>query len=329
MQVDDAPALLPAVGDGLKAALAGLPEGVRQVAAYQLGLPGAGEPESPGRGGKAVRAALVLSAAAAVGGNAEVALPGAVAVELVHNFTLLHDDIIDGDRMRRHRPAAWVRFGIPAAMLTGDALLVLAVRVLLESGSARAQVVMTGVLESLVRGQAEDVAFTGRVSVSVEDYRRMAGAKTGALLAGACEVGGVLAGASAAQARALAGFGYHLGIAFQCDDDVLGIWGDPARTGKPVGTDLAAHRKSFPVVAALAADVPAAQRARRLCAQPGPLSRRQVRSLAGAIDKAGGREAAEAEAEQQHAWALDSLREGAVPCEGLAELADRLVRRSH
>jgi geranylgeranyl diphosphate synthase type I len=206
-------------------------------------------------GGKRVRAALVLVSAAAAGGSEEAAIPGAVAIELVHNFSLLHDDIIDEDRDRRHRPTVWAQFGIGAAIIAGDALAALATQVLLDDPTperVRATAILAAATQEMIAGQADDMAFETRTSVTVEECLRMATGKTGALLSCASSLGAVLVGAPDSTVRALADFGRNVGIAFQAIDDVLGIWGQPSQTGKPAGNDLVQHKKTLPVVTALA-----------------------------------------------------------------------------
>lgn len=206
-------------------------------------------------GGKRVRAALALVSAQASGGSEEMGIPGAVAIELVHNFSLLHDDIIDGDRDRRHRPTVWAQFGIGSAIVAGDALAALAVQVLLDDPTperVRGAAALAAATQEMIAGQADDMAFETRASVSVEECLRMATGKTGALLSCACELGAILVGASDATVRALADFGRNVGIAFQAIDDVLGIWGEPSQTGKPAGNDLVQHKKTLPVATALA-----------------------------------------------------------------------------
>ncbi|MHB1486701.1 MAG: polyprenyl synthetase family protein [Acidimicrobiales bacterium] len=206
-------------------------------------------------GGKRVRAALALVSATASGGSEEMGLPGAVAIELVHNFSLLHDDIIDGDRDRRHRPTVWAQFGIGSAIVAGDALAALALQVLLDDPTperVRGAAALAAATQEMIAGQADDMAFETRASVSVEECLRMATGKTGALLSCACELGALLAGAPEATVRALADFGRNVGIAFQAIDDVLGIWGEPSQTGKPAGNDLVQHKKTLPVATAMA-----------------------------------------------------------------------------
>jgi len=233
-----------------------LPASIRSAAAYHLGWIEADGKPSPERGGKGVRPALAVLSAEAAWASPEVGAPGAVAVELVHNFSLLHDDLMDGDTERRHRPTVWALWGPSLALLTGDALCTLAVEVLLSTPNPAAPAAARALEEAtaeMIAGQADDLAFEARRAVSVEECMAMSTAKTGALLGCAASIGALLAGAPPATVRALRDFGRHLGVAFQAVDDLLGIWGDPARTGKPAGNDIRQRKKSMPIVAALAA----------------------------------------------------------------------------
>jgi geranylgeranyl diphosphate synthase, type I len=205
-------------------------------------------------GGKRVRAALSLLSAAAAGANEETGVLGAVAIELVHNFSLIHDDIIDGDTERRHRSTVWSEYGIGQAIIAGDALATLALQVLLDEPTAERVAAARCLVEAtqvMIAGQADDMAFESRSSVTVEECLDMERGKTSALLACAVSLGAILAGAPEATVTALADFGSHVGTAFQAIDDLLGIWGEPAHTGKPVGSDLAQHKKTLPVSIAL------------------------------------------------------------------------------
>ncbi len=208
---------------------------------------------APGGAGKALRPALALLSARAADAAAERAVPAAVAVELVHNFSLLHDDIMDGDTERRHRPTAWTVYGVGMAILAGDALLALAQDLLLEGQppeSVWASRCLSAAIQRLIAGQGADLAFERRGDVTVAECLDMAGDKTAALMACACSIGAVYVGGPAGMAKSLAGFGAYAGLAFQLTDDLLGIWGAPEVTGKPVRSDLRARKKSLPVVAA-------------------------------------------------------------------------------
>ena len=205
-------------------------------------------------GGKRVRAALSLISASAAGATEETGVVGAVAIELIHNFSLIHDDIIDGDTERRHRSTVWSEFGIGQAIIAGDALATLALQVMLEHPTperVRAATCLVEATQVMIAGQGDDMAFESRPSVTVTECLDMERGKTSALLACAVSLGAILAGASEATVEALAEFGSHVGTAFQAVDDLLGIWGEPSHTGKPVGSDLLQHKKTLPVSIAL------------------------------------------------------------------------------
>jgi geranylgeranyl diphosphate synthase type I len=296
----------------LREAVALLPAPQRRIVGYHRGWNDIhGAPlGGPDRGGKMVRPALVLLSALAVGGTAQCAVPGAVAVELVHDFSLLHDDVIDGDRLRRHRPAVWAAFGIPAAVLAGDALLVRAVNSLSSlrtPGADAALRELSSTLEALLRGQSEDVVFEGALGIGVDQYLRMAAGKTGSLMGCACALGGTLAGAPPGRVEGLRDFGRHLGVAFQCVDDLLGIWGSSERSGKPVGADVRARKMSLPVLTALADEGEAGARLAELYGSAGPLGDAEVELATALITRAGGREATQQEADRQIAAAMRAL----------------------
>jgi geranylgeranyl diphosphate synthase type I len=226
-------------------------------------------------------------------------------VELVHNFTLVHDDVIDGDSVRRHRPAVWSVFGAPMAILVGDALLVKAFETLANTPAAIGHFGRS--LLEVVQGQGLDMAFEHTTDVSLDECLAMAGGKTAALIRCAAELGAGHGGGSPAQVAALGEFGWHLGLAFQLRDDLLGIWGNPARTGKPALSDLRARKRSLPVVAALASQGEAAQQLAELYRRTEPLSDPDLLVAASLVDEAGGRRWAEAEVGRQVEAALTRL----------------------
>ena len=291
---------------------------VGRVVGYHFGLTDAEGRPSGGDGGKAVRPALALLSAEAAGAPTEVGLPGALAVELVHNFSLLHDDVMDHDLERRHRPTAWALFGVGQAIVTGDALMVLAQDLLLEPPSeerSRAAVALSRATAAMIAGQAEDLSFESRLDVSIEECRAMSAHKTGALLSCAASIGAILAGAEPAVVDALAAFGLHLGLSFQAVDDVLGIWGDPEVTGKPAAGDLLAHKKTLPVAIALQTPGPERDALVRLLSNGG-LSEATVPTAVALLERTGAREAARGEAERELELAIDALR--SVPLDGAA-----------
>jgi geranylgeranyl diphosphate synthase type I len=305
-----------AVMPALDAALAELHPSLATVARYHRGTGDAdGRPDPAGRGGKALRAAIAMLAAEA-GGDAPAGPAAATAVELVHDFSLLHDDVMDGDRTRRGRPAAWTVFGVGPAVLAGDALVVLACRVLSESGSDRAPQAVDALLAAtadMIDRQARDLALEGVRGASVADTFRMCAGKTGALLGCSAELGALLGGGSRTVVEALAGFGRHLGIAFQARDDILGIWGLDPVTGKPPYGDLRRRKRTLPVAYALAeADGAAAGLRRELDAAAGA-SGEQVERLAGRLESAGGRERSEELAARELAAALERLDDADIP----------------
>ncbi|WP_046470789.1 family 2 encapsulin nanocompartment cargo protein polyprenyl transferase [Allosalinactinospora lopnorensis] len=283
------------VDPALREAVERLPASMRDIAGYHFGWRDEHGRPTEADGGKALRPALALLAAPAVGGTPAAAVPAAVAVELVHNFSLLHDDVMDGDATRRHRPTAWSVFGRGSAILAGDALLTLASDVLAGSGHPTAhdgtRRLSTAVL-SLVDGQSLDMAFERRADVDLDECLSMVERKTAALFGCACVLGALFGGASPERGEYLRAFGERVGMAFQFADDLLGIWGDPNSTGKPVYSDLRNRKKSLPVVAALTSGTAAG---RELAALYGrdpheeSLSGAELTHAAELIERAGGR----------------------------------------
>ncbi|WP_416531101.1 family 2 encapsulin nanocompartment cargo protein polyprenyl transferase [Streptomyces coelicoflavus] len=322
----------------LRSAIASLPDRMRRIALYHFGWQHADGTPATGNAGKAIRPALVLTAATALGGPAARAAAGraAAAVELVHNFTLLHDDVMDRDATRRHRPTAWTVFGDADAILAGDALQALALRLLAADphpASAAAAARLADCVMELCEGQHADTAMEGRPpgQVTLDETLAMAEAKTGALLGCACALGALYAGAAAEDVEALDAFGREAGLAFQLIDDVIGIWGDPRHTGKPAGADLAARKKSLPVVAALTSGSPAAAELAELYAAPYDKDKEDLERTALAVERAGGRDWAQAQAADRMARAMQELAR-AVPdpeaAGGLLALAEFVTRRS-
>jgi geranylgeranyl diphosphate synthase type I len=228
--------------------------GLYEMIRYHLGLDG-----SDGRRGKRIRPLLGLLAYASITGDHRKALPGAAAVELGHNFSLVHDDIEDGDRERRARPTLWAIHGIPQAINAGDMLFTLsrvALHRLTDLGFSDAKVLRLMRLYddtcvALCEGQYMDIwAAENAEAMNTALYFDMIGRKTAALIAGSVEAGAVLATDDEDVIAAYRRFGWALGIAFQLNDDLLGIWGDEAVTGKKP-SDLARHKKTLPVIHAV------------------------------------------------------------------------------
>ncbi|GAA3242642.1 polyprenyl synthetase family protein [Actinocorallia longicatena] len=314
------------VDPAMREAVGALPDPVRHIAGYHFGWWDAtGQPSEPT--GKALRPTLTLLACQAVGGDVEAAVPAAVAVELVHDFSLLHDDVMDGDRTRRHRPTAWTVFGTGPAILTGDVLLTLAVELVAAAGP-HARILTSAVLD-LLGGQNADTSFEQRDDVTLSECVAMAVGKTGALLRVSCTLGALAGGATPDQVARLGLFGEHLGLAFQHVDDLLGIWGDPAATGKPVHSDLLNRKKSLPVVAALTSGTPAGDElASFYFAQP----EFDPARAAALVEQAGGRDWSRERAAQLLRQALDTLNVAAPDTTATGELtalARMAVDRTH
>ena len=308
-------------------------EGMRRVAGYQLGLWDAdGQPSAHGRG-KAVRPALVLLAARAVCGSAEPGVPGAVAVEMVHNFSLLHDDIMDRDVERRHRPTGWVVFGEGQAILAGNAMLTAALETLLHDDPRHGDTVpaLLSCVQRLINGQSADLALEHDDTAVIEDVLAMEEGKTAALIASSLEIGALAAGADRATVERLYEAGRLVGLAFQLVDDVLGVVGDAAVTGKSSSSDVRAGKRSAPVVAALRSGTPASAQLGELLRAGPPSSEADVERILALIDAAGGLDWARREAEHLLAAARTELdRAGladAAATRDLHEVVDFLVRR--
>jgi geranylgeranyl diphosphate synthase type I len=243
-----------------------------------------GRPEEA-ESGKLVRPSLCLWACAAAGGDAGTALPLACAVEWVHNFTLVHDDIQDGDRERRHRPTVWSVWGAAQGINAGDALHAYGFELLLAPGPhaesrLRAGHVLAVAVRRVVEGQCQDLALEGRLGAGRGAYLRMARNKTGALLGTCLEAGAVIGGARPGVVSRLRRAGELLGLAFQVRDDWLGIWGEPALTGKSRDCDLGRRKVTYPVVVGYAAmRATARRRFRTLFAPDGGVAVPAMRSL--------------------------------------------------
>lgn len=309
------PALRTVVGD--------LHPSMARMAAFTFGWADADGTPSDADGGKGIRQTFAILAAEAVGAPPESAVQGAVAVELVHEFSLVHDDIMDGDERRRHRETAWRAYGIGPAVLLGDALLALSVEVLTRSGKDHAPPalgLLSGTLVDLANGQAADLEFENRPwvpphGVTIEEYLCMARRKTGSLLGCAAGLGALFGGAPEIAVKALAGIGDELGVAFQAIDDLLGIWGNPAQTGKPVYGDLLRRKKTLPVVAAVDLDMAAGPRIAEL------IDAGEAAEAARVIERAGGRAFATTRAGDTLGRAVAELQQVSVNQAAAAEFA--------
>ncbi len=204
--------------------------------------------------GKRIRPVLVMFSAKAVGGSFESVTNAAMAVEMLHNFTLVHDDIMDNSDTRRGNPTLHIKYDLSTAILTGDVLLAAAYEYLQKDlkGNARAVEYFTRGLIEVCEGQSLDKDFEVRESVTLAEYVEMIGKKTAALSRMCCAVGAILGGGSDAEVEALADYGWLVGLAFQIQDDLLDITADTKTLGKPVGGDILEGKKTFLFLTALA-----------------------------------------------------------------------------
>jgi geranylgeranyl diphosphate synthase type I len=269
-----------------------------------------------------------LASCAAVGSDPARALGMAMAIELTHEFSLIHDDIQDGDRQRRGRDSLWTVAGIPQAINAGDALFSMA-RQQLSATALPAELLVEAYRRydaaclELAEGQYLDIGFEQASEVKLPEYLRMVEGKTGALLGASAALGALAGGADGATVDAFDRYGRALGQGFQIQDDVLGIWGNPAQTGKPAGNDLRRRKRSLPVVLAASAEAIAADLS-RIYADPQPAAEGDVATLTDAMEAAGLRSASESKAQELAQAAIGAL-EGLDLVEGPRELLIALV----
>jgi len=329
--------MLPAIESELQKQVARLDQPrtliYHEMLTYHMGWTGEGA--GPEATGKRIRPLMVLLCAAAGGLDTtawEKALPAAAAVELVHNFSLVHDDIQDNSEKRRGRPTLWTKWGLPQAINAGDGLFVLsnlAVSDLAERYPAetalRAARVLHETCLDLTRGQYMDISYEERLDLNEADYWPMISGKTAALLAGCCQMGAILGGAKAGAEKAYHDFGLSLGLAFQVQDDILGIWGDEAQTGKSAASDLLEGKKSLPVLYGLGKNGRFAARW-----QSGPIRPEEVQSVAQLLADEGSSDYAQEKSKEWTEKALASLELAGPQGEAgaaLRELADKLLGR--
>jgi geranylgeranyl diphosphate synthase type I len=288
--------------------------------------------------GKLLRPWLTLLACRAAGGDPRQALPLAAGIQLIHDFSLIHDDIEDNSDTRRGRPTVWRLWGLAQGINAGDGMFVVAHLALhkLSAAGIRPEVALEVLrrfdetILTICEGQFLDLSFEGNLEISEADYLAMISRKTAALAAAAAGLGAIVGGAEAPTAQALFDFGQNLGLAFQIQDDVLGIWGDPAVTGKPAAADLYRRKLSLPVIHTLRN---AEQRGTlaQLYSQP-DISDRDAGRILEILAQAGARGYTEGVAAVYHQQALAALAAAHGDTAALAELrtlAERLVGRQH
>jgi geranylgeranyl diphosphate synthase type I len=249
--------LLPLLHEALRSTAPAPRTRVGAMSAYHLGWTDGHGAKAETESGKMLRPVLCLVACRGYG-DPDSAVGVAAAVELLHAFSLVHDDIEDGDRQRRHRLTLWAQYGVPLALNAGDALFAHAHRALHDGlvelnrdrFSLAANIFSDACLQ-MIEGQHLDIAFEALPSVSLADYLVMARGKTGALIGASLALGALCGGAELPQVSLLLQAGIELGLAFQATDDALSFWGDPAETGKAIGNDLLSGKKSLPIVLAM------------------------------------------------------------------------------
>lgn len=283
-------------------------------------------------GGKRIRPTLALIAAELFDGKENEVLPAALALEVFHNFTLLHDDVMDRAQVRRGRPTVHVKWDDNTAILSGDQMLIEAYRLLSGVTADKLPQVLrwfndmaTGICE----GQQYDVDFEHSAQVQLADYMKMIELKTSVLLAYALKIGGYIAGANAAQQEALYQYGLHIGLAFQIQDDILDVYSDPKTFGKAIGGDICCNKKTFLLLTALSkADAASKAELNRWLAIS-DRDQEKIAAVTALYDRLGVRAEAESVMEEHTAFALKQLE--TLPqneaTERLRQLAEKLVNR--
>lgn len=294
----------------------------------------------PGASGKRVRPLLMALVAQAISGEYRHVLSAAAALEFLHNFTLIHDDVMDHSAERRHRPTVWALWGGDQAINAGDglyALANLAVANLLHaevpaSKAVRAAQVLAQACLWTAEGQVLDMSFAGREQVTTAEYLTMIAHKTGALLEAATKIGALLSSDDEPVIRAYAQFGRDLGLAFQVRDDYLGVWGDEAATGKSATGDIREKKKSYPVLVAFERAAAADQAVlRRIYAQEA-LSDEDVADVLDILERSGAIAETDRSASEYFERALAHLDATGIANptqDGLRQLAAFLIRRAY
>ncbi len=308
-----------------------LPE-LYSMLAYHLGWEGEGAGVEVQ--GKRIRPLLVLLCAASAGGDWQCALPAAVAVELVHNFSLIHDDIQDRSELRRGRPTVWVKWGLAQAINAGDLMFSLAhlsILRLRESCAENSVIEAVQLLQKacvhLTEGQYMDISYESRREITLDEYWPMVAGKTASLLATCTRLGALAAGCEPDRQEHFWEYGYSLGLAFQAWDDYLGVWGDPSVTGKSIESDLVSGKKTLPVVYGLAQRGKFARRWLE-----GPIRVDEVPQLAEWLKEEGAQEFTRATAEGLTNQALKALNQAiskGAAGDALHELTNVLLLRDN
>jgi geranylgeranyl diphosphate synthase type I len=326
--------LQPEIESELRSALskADIPgcEELHSMLNYHLGMEG-DDAGSKARG-KRIRPILTLITTVAAGGNWKHALPAAVSIELVHNFSLIHDDIEDNSPYRRGRPTVWKKWGVPQAINAGDTMLTLAHLSLLDLAKHRDEVTILKAVEilqktclHLTQGQYLDIAYVHQDNLTEHAYWSMVEGKTAALLSTCTKLGALIANCDQDTISAYRDFGHHLGLAFQAQDDLLGIWGDINLTGKSNASDLISGKKSLPILYGISQGGNFSRRWKR-----GVNSPEEIIYLTNQLEKEGARDYTQKAVKKWTAEALHSLamaKPSGEAGEALQNFANQLINR--
>ncbi len=326
--------MLPAIESELQRQVARLDElrihSFYEMLTYHMGWTGEGA--GPDATGKRIRPLLVLLITASYQLKWLRASPAAAAIELVHNFSLVHDDIQDNSDKRRGRPTVWKKWDMPQAINVGDALFVISNQAIMDLAKdypadivvRTARVIHNACLE-LTRGQYLDMAYENRNDLSIEDYWKMIEGKTASLLSACTQVGAILGSADESNIEQYRVFGRELGLAFQVQDDILGIWGNEALTGKSAASDLVEGKNSLPVLYGISREGKFAQRWAASAIRP-----EEVAEVAQMLVNEGAREYAQHEAQRLTNQALSILEKINPKNEAgyaLVDLTNKLLNR--
>lgn len=312
-----------------------------EMLTYHMGWTGEGAGSQAT--GKRIRPLVTLLSTASINSNEQEdkgnnlnwlhAVSAAASIELIHNFSLVHDDIQDNSELRRGRKTVWVAWGSPMAINAGDALFVIAYQSMLDCSKhypaeivLQATSILSEICLKLTQGQFLDMSYENRNDLSIEDYWHMIGGKTASLLSACTQIGALLGYAKPDKIEAYRLFGYHLGLAFQVQDDVLGIWGDESVTGKSVASDLVEGKNSLPVLFGLVQNRQFASRWKQ-----GAIPQTEVGEVAKLLENEGAKEYAEKKSVEETDKAMKFL-EQADPTgeagEAIYQLANMLLKRN-
>ncbi len=302
---------------------------LHQMLAYHLGWE-AGQKKTSG---KRIRPLLTLLSTEAAGADWQAALPAAAAIELIHNFSLIHDDIEDHSSTRRGKPTLWVKWGIPQAINTGDALFTLAHLAALRlentfpaASTLQVVLILQNTCLSLTQGQHLDMAYETQAHITLDEYWRMISGKTAALFTACTHTAAILGATEQTRCASFCRFGENLGLAFQVLDDLLGIWGDPQITGKSVASDLLEGKKTLPVLYGLSLNQEFSHRWLK-----GAILPADVQAMADLLESEGGRDYTRQTARRLTHQALQALDEASLPgqaSQALKELTHSLLLRN-